>query len=279
MRAIKSIGLVLSCLTLVCGCAVVKTPASVRVALLAPFEGRYREVGYNALYAARLAFADVPNTSVEFLAVDDGGTPERAEDRAHALVLDPQVIGVVVLGYYATAPETISMFGDVPVIIVGNWSTADVGDSVFVLSNPAIDDQFTVSPHFEVTAASELEPPAVGGEVFALRGFARLRDSLSGITAASSGSLPDAQFAERYRQSDPFAPPPGLLATLTYDAFRMILLADHANRASLNASLQSITYDGLSGSIHFVDGYWANAPIHFYRYENGQLTTADDIIE
>jgi hypothetical protein len=282
MRAVKTI---LTCLliligaTLVSGCAVMKTSAITRIALLAPFEGRYREVGYNALYAARLAFADSPNTSLEFLAVDDGGTPERAADRAHALVLDSRVIGVVVLGYHAAAPETLSAFGDVPVMVVGNWSTPFPHDSVFVLSNPAITEQYTVSPIFDVTNADELETPAIGGEVFALRGFARLRDSLADTTIVSSGSLPDSEFAERYRQSDPFAPPVGLLATLTYDAFHMILLADQSTRASLNASLRDIHYEGLNGSIQFVDGYWDSAPIHFYRYENGRLTTADDIIE
>lgn len=274
-RALLTCGMII----VMCGCAVVRTAVPLRVALLAPFEGRYREIGYNALYAARLAFADSPNTTLDFLAVDDGGTQERAADRARALVRDSQIVGAVVLGYAAAAPDTLGAFEDIPVIIIGNWATAEPDDSVFALANPAIDDQVTVSPDFAVTDASALEPPAIGGEVFALRGFVRLRDSLSGITVVSSGGLPDPQFAERYRQSDPFAPPPGLLATLTYDAFSMILSADHASRASLNASLQNITYDGLNGSIRFVDGYWANAPIHFYHYENEQLTTADDIVE
>ncbi len=41
---------------LLSACAVKRTPTIYRIALLAPFEGRYREIGYNALYAARMAF-------------------------------------------------------------------------------------------------------------------------------------------------------------------------------------------------------------------------------
>ena len=70
-RALLTCGMIL----IMCGCAIVKAPITTRVALLAPFEGRYREVGYNALYAARLAFADSSIMSIELLAVDDGGTP------------------------------------------------------------------------------------------------------------------------------------------------------------------------------------------------------------
>lgn len=278
-KTICNCGIALISFALMCSCAVVQTSPTTRVALLAPFEGRYREIGYNALYAARLAFANIPDTSLEFLPVDDGGTLERAVDRAHALALDPQLVAAVVLGYHAAAPETLTAFEDIPVLIVGDWSMPPEINSVFVLSNPALAAQITATTHIDVTDAALLETPVIGGEVFALRGFARLRVSPSGVTVASSGSLPDTQFTERYRQSDPFAPQPGLLATLTYDAFRMIMLVDQADRTSMNTALQNTSYEGLNGTIRLADGYWENAPIHFYSYENGQLTTADDIVE
>lgn len=273
MSAAKVIGKLslLLMFLLLCGCALVRTPVIARVALLAPFEGRYREIGYNALYAARLAFADSANTEFEFLPVDDGGTLERAVDRAHALALDPRLVAAVVLGYDAAAPETLAGFVDVPVLIVGNWSAQPESGTVFVLSNRSINEQITAPPYIDVTDAAGLETPVVGGEVFALSGFTHLRDSLSGVTVVSSGSLPDSAFAERYRQSDPFAPEPGLLASLTYDTFRIILQTDQMNRASIKAAIQTSTYEGLNGVIRFVDGYWENAPIHVYRYENGQL--------
>jgi hypothetical protein len=268
--------IVFACL---CGCAVVRTPATAQVALLAPFEGRYREFGYNALYAARLAFADSPNTQYEFLPVDDGGSLERAVDRAQALVLDSRLVAVVVLGYDAADPATLAAFADVPVLIVGNWSTPPERNTVFLLSNPAVNAQLTAPPYADVTDAATLEAPLIGGEVFGLRGFVRLRDSLSGIMVVSSGSLPDPEFADRYRQSDPFAPEPGLLATLTYDAFRMILQTHQTNRANMSAALNDTSYEGLNGVIRLEDGFWEDAPIHIYQYQDGLLTTADDIVE
>jgi hypothetical protein len=266
-------------ITLLCGCAVIKTTPVVRVALLAPFEGRYREVGYNALYAARLAIAEMPDTAFELLPVDDGGTPERALERAHALVLDKQIVAAVVIGYNPASSETLAAFGDVPVLIVGNWTLAPESDTVFLLSRPDLDTQMTAPPYIEVTEAARLETPVAGGEVFALQGFTHLRESLDGISVVSSGSLPDSDFAQRYRASDPFAPAPGLLATLTYDAVRILLQANQTDRAGMNAAIRSGDFEGLNGSFYFANGYWAEAPIHLYRYENGQLTTADDIVE
>jgi len=72
-----------------------------RVALLAPFEGRYREIGYNALYAARLAFTESGFANVELMPIDDGGSVVTAVLRARALTHDPQVIGALILGYQA----------------------------------------------------------------------------------------------------------------------------------------------------------------------------------
>ncbi|MCS7070642.1 MAG: hypothetical protein NZM00_03995, partial [Anaerolinea sp.] len=58
-------------IALLTGCTVHQTAP--RIALIAPFEGRYREVGYNALYAARLALADA-ESGVQLLPLDDGGS-------------------------------------------------------------------------------------------------------------------------------------------------------------------------------------------------------------
>src|SRR4051794_35174325 len=80
-------------------CGVMHTPIT-RIALLAPFEGRYREIGYNALYAARLALADAADPQIELLPIDAGG--DQAAERARALSLDPQVKTVILLGYEAT---------------------------------------------------------------------------------------------------------------------------------------------------------------------------------
>lgn len=262
-----------------CGCAVAKTQNVSRIALLAPFEGRYREIGYDALYAGRLAFADAASARDEFLPVDDGGTPERAADRARALALDSSVIAAVVLGYDAAGENTLAAFDDMPVLIVGNWTAAAPAKRVYILSNPEVNARLTAPPTISVTDAARLDAPLTGGEVFALPRFAELRTSLQGVTVLSSGSLPDADFAQRYRASDPFAPPPGLLTSLTYDAIRFLLQANQPDRESMNRAISNMAYEGLNGTIRFENGYWQNAPIRVYRYENGRLTAADDVVE
>ena len=173
----------LICLSILLGaCAVVRAPEHVRIALFAPFEGRYREVGYNALYAARLALAESRNSkgSVDLLAVDTGGT--EAANHARALAEDPLVMEAVVLGYDGTSPEALKAFGDIPVLIVGDWGAKPSGDSVFIFSNPQINQLITAPSRISVIDAAQIDLPVIGGDVFALEGFAKLRSSLDGVT-------------------------------------------------------------------------------------------------
>ena len=76
----------------------------IKFGLVAPFEGRYRPVGYDAIYAARLAVRErnaaggVGGYRVELVAYDDGGDAQAAAERARQLALDPQVVAVI--GHY-----------------------------------------------------------------------------------------------------------------------------------------------------------------------------------
>lgn len=243
-------------------CAVVRAPEIRRIALFAPFEGRYREIGYNALYAARLAVADFPNAQIELLAVDAGGT--EAENRASALAQDPLVMAVIALGYDATAPAVLRAFEDIPVLIVGEWGAEPIGDNIFIFSNPEIAEQISTPLRISVTDAAELPEPVVGSDVFALEGFARLRDELDGVTVLSSGRLPDAEFTARYKGNDSFAPEPGLLATLTQQAVSYGVMTALEGRSILTPAA-------------FPSGHWQEAEIHRYVYVDGVLT--EDAVE
>jgi hypothetical protein len=265
----------------VSGCTAIPTPA--RIALLAPFEGRYREVGYDALYAVRLALADAGTTHIELLPVDDGGTTESAAARARALSHDPQVVVVLALGYAATDPATLAALGDLPVLVAGGWGAQPVNEIVFILSSPRITDLLTIPPRIEITDAARLPGSITGGDVLALRRFADLRPSLADVSLLSSATLPEPAFAQRYRDSDPFAPQPGLLAPLTYDAARMVveaLASSGDRRDAATRTLANLSYTGLNGTIRFEDSYWAYAPVIDYAYdESGTLTPLDYIIE
>lgn len=266
---------------MITSCTNIPTPT--RIALLAPFEGRYREVGYDALYSARMAVQDAGTNFIELLPVEDGGSATSATTRAHALNIDPDVAAVLVLGYSATDAAVLAAFGDLPVLVVGDWGAQPVSERVYILTNPTIRDQLTIPEHTEITESAQLPAPFTGGEILALTQFGDLRPTLDGITILSSAALPDAQFAERYTTSDPFAPEPGLLASLSYDAARMAaeaMLSGQGDREAVNQYLGETNYAGFNGIIRFEGGYWADAPIHEYVYnDTGELLPVDHIVE
>ncbi len=254
----------------------------VKIVLLAPFEGRYREVGYNALYAARLALADSGLTRIELLPLDDGGTVATAADRMRGLTRDPAVRAVIGLGYGAAHSQTQQVGAEIPIVIVGHWGAQPETDSVFILSNPDMGSHLSAASQIEITAAAAVNAPIAGGDVFGLAQFPLLRSTLEGVLVLSSGSLPASDFRDRYVNSDLFVPEPGLLATLTYDAVRMTAQAVGfgVTRSAVTENLQSTTYAGINGDIRFEDGYWANAPLNRFIYnENRQLSLTNDIIE
>ncbi len=85
----------------------------VKVGLVAPFEGRHRDIGYDVLYSARLAVREInaaggiDGTRVALVALDDGGSPEFAAATANSLLVDPEVVAVV--GNWL--PETTAVAG------------------------------------------------------------------------------------------------------------------------------------------------------------------------
>lgn len=69
----------------------------VKIGLIAPFEGLYRESGYAALKAMRQAMAECtpPGIDVLPLALDDSGDPAQAQRAAQKLLVDPTVRAIV----------------------------------------------------------------------------------------------------------------------------------------------------------------------------------------
>lgn len=223
-----------------------------KITLLAPFEGQYREIGYNALYAIRLAFADAGTQDAQLLAVDDGGTTASAVERIMALNMDPAVAAIIALGPAATHPA-VQRANDKPLIIVGNWGHDRSDEDSLYAANP------------------ELAKARATGDLLMLFQTVDLHDDLESLRFESSGSLPDAAFRKRYVESALYAPPPNLLATVTYDVARLALAALKSGEA-----LATSSHDGISGNIRFKDGYWVDAPANRYRFEGGQLILASD---
>lgn len=254
-------------LSILSSCVVVKSDSINKIALLAPFEGRYRDIGYNALYSIRLAIGDSGIQDVHLLAVDDGGTIESATDRIQALNIDPDVKAIIVLGQFASHP-TVQQVNDKPLIVIGNWGHALADDDTLIASHPEIAERIV---NIQDITAFNTEAEIIGSDLFILEQVPDLYDDLSQLEIISSGTLPNVDFRERYINSDNYVPEPNLLATLTYDVSRLVIDA-----IQTDASLGDMTYSGLNGEVHFVDGYWQDAPLNHYRYDDGDLVAVID---
>jgi branched-chain amino acid transport system substrate-binding protein len=74
---------------------------TLKIGLVAPFEGRYRPIGYDVIYAVRLALQEangsggVAGYAVELVAYDDGAQPAMADEQARKLSVDPDVLAAV----------------------------------------------------------------------------------------------------------------------------------------------------------------------------------------
>lgn len=251
-------------------CIAVTRPV-VKIGLVAPFEGRYRDVGYEVIYAVRLAVREanaaggVAGYSVELVALDDAGDPAMAAEQARKLAVDPQIVGA--LGHWlepttlAAAPEYAQ--AGLPVL-----ATAAGGD----LPAPAL-RLWRRSACFVETdrgCAQALEDLKLAGA--------------AAVTVTVPAPLPadsaDPAFAERYLALSNGVQP-RFNAVLAYDAARLLLDAlarDIAQnktptRVGVGAMLAASTFTGLSGPFHFDSARnWADARTWTYLWSAGVLT-------
>lgn len=254
--------LLLMLVILLSGCAVFRGEEVQKIVLLAPFEGRYREIGYDALYASRLAIAERGIQNIDLLAIDDGGSVETALLRANAIRQDSAIKVVITLGLYATDASVQAALGDVPMLIVGHWGAELSSPNVYMLSSSEISS--LLSWNGEVTTIPE--GTVIGSEILSLYQVRLLLEDTSRLTIYSSSRLPDDDFRQRFLESGLYVPEPNLLATLSYDATGLALQA-----ISSDMSIGAISYEGINGRIAFENGYWLDAPSYVYEYTENQL--------
>ncbi len=139
------------------GCTGVKPV--VKIGLVAPFEGRHRSLGYDAVYAARLAIREVNaaggvgGVRVALVALDDGGNPELAQQAAASLVVDPDVVAVVGHGLPAVtdAVRPIYRQGPLPLLPLGQAPFVPVDPGS--LPDTLLDAYAVVTPFDEVAGS------------------------------------------------------------------------------------------------------------------------------
>jgi ABC-type branched-subunit amino acid transport system substrate-binding protein len=142
-------------LLLLTGCA--SASPVVKIGLVAPFEGENRAVGYDVIYAARLAVREINEAGgiggyrVALVALDDGGDLELARQTAVSLSLDPAVEAV--LGHWQAETTAVAQ----PIYAQSNLAFIPMGDLPFGPADPAayppdfLEKYQAVSP-FEETA-------------------------------------------------------------------------------------------------------------------------------
>ncbi|MCC6454320.1 MAG: ABC transporter substrate-binding protein [Caldilineaceae bacterium] len=94
----------------------------VKIGLIAPFEGLYRQSGYAALAAMRQALAECtpPGLEVMPLALDDSGDPVQARRAAQKLLVDPTVVAVIgplLLDAVPAVTAVMTQASDIPWLI------------------------------------------------------------------------------------------------------------------------------------------------------------------
>jgi hypothetical protein len=156
---------------------------TVKVGLSAPFEGRYRDLGYEALYAVRLSVQQRNEAGgvggrywVELVALNDFNEPEDALVQARKMAVDHGVLGV--LGGWseetavAVAPEYERL--GIPFLTAEmDWTAGDSGQPV------PVDPQFAVN----YKALSGGAPPGPAA-VWAYFEASRLLDAIDAATRA-----------------------------------------------------------------------------------------------
>ncbi len=128
-------------------------PPTLKIGLVAPFEGLYRSTGYEALFAVKLALqtrnraGGVNGYRVELVALNDFNQPNDAYQQARALVADPDVLGVV--GHFTseTTQAALPVYRQAQLAVVIPWS---VDESIFDDNLPGV---VTVAATRQQTAA------------------------------------------------------------------------------------------------------------------------------
>jgi len=129
----------LSCtLFLLTSCVAARFPGRVRptvkVGLIAPFEGRYRYIGYDVVYAVRLALQEANVTggvggySVELVAYDDGANSVAAVEQVRKLAIDPAAVAAIGHFREETTAAAADLYAEVGVPLVAPMCIQGIPD-------------------------------------------------------------------------------------------------------------------------------------------------------
>ena len=245
------------CVVPLTACAASTKPV-IKIGLVAPFEGRYRSIGYEAIYAARLAVREVNAKGgvrgyrFELVALDDRGDPAQAIESARKLMIDPQVMAVI--GHYRpdSTDAAIKDYCDGHMPLMAMESAASLPPAClqppngFVLGHAAHDQW----PDDRITFLGSVPDP----------------NSLSAAQA----------FVANYNAIPIDGTRAGPIALQTYDVMALLFdaigRAGKIDRAGLAVAIANGNFSGLGGHYAFdQNGNLIDVRSYVYEYDkNGQ---------
>jgi ABC-type branched-subunit amino acid transport system substrate-binding protein len=172
-----------------------RSDSVVKIGLVAPFEGRHREVGYDVIYSARLAIREAneasepEQTKALLVAVDDFGDPEIARESAEAMAVDLEVMAVI--GHWL--PETTAAAR--PIYQMAGLALVEAGQGDFGPQDPASLPADFLTAYEDVTPFDETAGPYAGSAY----------DGVSLILAAIEEIEADGEAINRANVSDKLA--------------------------------------------------------------------------
>ena len=268
----------------------------IKIGLVAPFEGRYRDVGYEVIYAVRLAVREanarggVAGHTLELMALDDSGDAALAVEQARKLGTDPLVVGVI--GHWldetTTAAAPAYAQAGLPLLATtgaalpeGAWrlwpDEAALPDDVRRCPNPC--GWLEGKQWLETTRAADPGAAVAGPALWAYPQFVTLAGDLAeGAYVVLPAPLPaqanDPAFAERYRAISNGVEP-GAYAALAYDAANVLLAAIEASaaptRAGVAEALGTVRHAGVSGTMSVGESREWVAAAWVYQWRGGVL--------
>jgi len=278
----------------------------IKIGLIAPFEGRYRDLGYEVIYAVRLAVREANAAggaggySLALMAYDDSGEADQAIEQAHKIATDPDVLGVIGHWRTTTTAAAAPTYAEVnlPLLAPNPGSAADLPAATYRLGLgsasereavptgaqqcpppcDALDDLTWLLDARAAHPESAIYGPPLWGEAQFLALAGPAAEGAYFITAAPyPADSADPNFAERYTALSNGVQPRAN-AVLAYDAARLLIeaiatsAADQLtpDRAGVAAALDVIALDGLSGTLSFdAQRQWATAQAWVYQWQAG----------
>lgn len=284
----------------------------VKVAIVAPFTGIYREIGYQVLNGARIAVKEHNNNNsnmpqLELIAFDDVGDPTKAVEQAHKILADEKVI--VVIGHWldqtTTAAAPIYMNANVPLVATSSSpSNPNNAGVTFFRLHPTVTQISTaierLSKQYGVHSTCNCGPyeaaeflqnlgddnpyiTAVGGPLWSLQAFHNLAGARSEgsffIVPAPHPLLENesAPYLTQYQINYPHGPDPNWLSLHAYESINVIAKVIETTNAStpksVAISLSRIDYHGLIGRVQFDSfGQWIEPQLRSYKWDNATIS-------